>query len=144
MAGGSDVATGVTLVGATSGWTCEITDFNWTGVTRGSNDKTHHGSTQPANDGSEVGGDEFEPDVLGDPGQWELEINHDPNNPPPLFKVAETWTLTFKKKTGDGSAATVAATGFITDYDVSNPVKGMRKANVTLKLSGVVALTDAA
>ena len=89
------------------------------------------------------GGQEFVPNVLGDPGTIDVEVNYDPSDPPPLG-VLETITLTFKLASGDSTAATVSGQGFITSKSVAVPVKdSMVSASLSIKLSGVWTNTPA-
>lgn len=142
MPGGSDLGTGAAIAMSTEGWTGEITDLNWNGIEFAPVEKTHHGSTQPSGN-NQVGGQEFIPNVLGDAGTLDVEVNYDPSDPPPLG-VVDTITLTFKLKSGDSTPATVSGQGFFTTKSTAIPVKdGMVKSSLSMKLSGVWTITPA-
>lgn len=141
MPGGSDIGTGLTIAFGTSSWTAEIADANWSGIERAIVEMTHHGSTQSST--NEVGGRTYVPGDLEDPGTLDLDVNFDPSDWPPINGVAETITLTYKKKTGDSTSATAAGTGFIASMSKALPVDEKMSASISVKLSGVWALTDA-
>ena len=78
--------------------------------------------------------------------QWILTGHFDPDkfrDDPPADIVEETVTITFPKATGDTSAATAAATCFITDVDISASLGTIQMMTLTLKITGNVTLTAA-
>ena len=136
--GTSDVGTGATLTLGTSTWTPQITSISWDDVSREVIDITHLGVT---------GGREFGPSDLYDPGGISIEGNWDPNldsaKVPPYAAAAETFTITFPLQAGDATAATVAGTGFITNFSVGIPLEDRITFTATIKYSGDLTVTAA-
>ena len=123
----ADVGTGATVGFGTSTYVAEITDIQWTGITRPSVDITHLASTTAR---------AFMPGDLYDPGMMKLEILYDPRTiKPPMNGAAETVTITFP------SSDTAAASGFFTDWEFGIPLEDKMTATVSVKFSGIITIT---
>lgn len=131
----TDVGTGSTIT-FQSGLIAEILDVNWNGMARSSHETSHMGSANNAKT--------FVPGKLRDPGEIQVEINFDgdANYWLALIQAAETVTLTFPIPSGDVSGPSLAASGFLTNVDVSDPMEDVMTATLTIKLSGDVTQTD--
>lgn len=142
MAGGIsvDVATGITLVFATSAFTAELKDVNL-GFSREMHDVTHQGSAQPSS--IQVGGREFLPADFADAGEVAVDFHYNPSDIPPINLAAELITLTWPKAATDTTAATIAGTGFMTDFTPTGLLDQVMTASATLKWSGVVSIVAA-
>lgn len=115
---------GATLTAGTSSWTGDITGLGLSGVTREAIETTHLGTTVA---------ESFIPSTLYNPGEFTVDVNFDPQTPPPFAGVAETWTITFP------TSATYAASGFITDFSFGPAVsKELVSASFTIKLTGAI------
>ena len=134
-----DLGTGTTIVFGTSGFTAEITDISWSGISREIIDTTHLG-TSPAS-GSEIGSKTFLAGDLTDPGEISLEGHFDPDQIPPLEAAAETVTITFPLPVGGTTAATWAASCQLTSYDPSIPLEDKMTFSATLKVVGPITVT---
>lgn len=56
------------------------------------------------------------PGTLVDAQSIEFEIEFDPDDEPPITAAAETLTITFPVPTGKSTGATLAGTGFISEF----------------------------
>lgn len=134
MSAAVDVTTGATLTAGTSGWTAELTGINVSGVSRPAIDVTHLGSTTWR---------EFVAGDLIDPGSIEIEGHLQPDDAlDSIQDVAETWTIQFAASGGDGTGASWAASGFMTDFNTTGPLEDKMTFTATIKLTG--AITDTA
>ena len=124
-----DIATGITIVFGTTGFTANIQDVSGPGLTRESIDVSHQGT---------VGGMEFLPGDLHDPGELTFDIQFNPDTNPPVDQPIETVTITWP------SGATWAADGFMTNYEPAAPLDDKMTGSVTVKFSGDVTITPAA
>ena len=130
----ADVGTGSTITFGTSGFTGEILSIGGKDFSRPAIDSTHLGTTVYRT---------FFPGDLSDPGGIELEIQFDPDEDAPINAVAETITVTFPLPAGGITPATMAATGFITDWDFAVPLEDKMMQNITIKLSDTITWVDA-
>lgn len=129
----ADDGSGATLALASSGWTGNIVGIRRTGMARPSIKTTHLGTS---------GADTFMPADNHDEGSLELDIQYDPNNPPPLTAVAEAVTLTYPIPAGQSNGATDIGSAFITDEDRTIAIGELMQGTFTLKWAGSVAQTD--
>lgn len=129
----ADDGSGATLTLAVSGWTGNITGMRRSGMTRPSIKTTHLGT---------VGADTFIPADNHDEGSLELDIQYDPNVPPPLTAAAETVTLTYPIPTGQSNGATDVGSAFITDEDRTIAIGELMQGTFTLKWAGTVTQSD--
>ncbi len=118
-----DIATGITLAGTTSSWTSELLDISFSGITRGSVDTSHQGTTTAQT---------FQPTGLYDPGSLTVTVHFDPTKALPVGLVAETWTITFP----DTQAWDFS--GFCTDYNWTAPFEDKMTAELTIKVTGLI------
>lgn len=141
MAGGAvDIGTGATIAFAT-GFFAQITDINWSGISRPAIDTSHMGIS--ASGAGKFGEKTFMPGDLVDPGELTVEMHFNPITDPPIGDATETMTLTFPTFSGDSTGTTYACDGFFTDWEFSVPLEDKMVATATLKLSGNVTITDA-
>jgi hypothetical protein len=137
-----NIGTGTTLTFTTSGFSAEIIEtIDWTAITRGAVDTTHMTTTQPS--AGNFGGRTYIPTKFADPGQIALMVHFKPDTNVPINGVAETITVTFPLVTGDATAASWSATGFITEMGPSIPLEDKMVNRITVKLTGLVTMTDA-
>jgi len=123
-----EIATGITVDFAT-GFLAELIDVTPPGASRGSVQTSHQGTTDNAHT--------FTPTKLVDWGEFGAEIGFDPGADPPIDSDAEEITLTFP------SGETWVFDGFMTGYEPSAPLEDRMTATCTIKVSGLVAVTDA-
>lgn len=128
----ADVFTGATVVFGTSGFSAEILGSTLPGASRPVIDTTHLGTTVAR---TKMPGD------LIDWGQFEFELQFDPDNEPPLDQVAETITVTFPTPAGGLTGATWAFTGFIQNYNATFTLEEKMLATVSLEISGDITWT---
>ena len=129
----ADVGTGLAIVFGTSGFTAEITDVNGQGISRESINTSHHGSTIYH---------AFMPSDLVDPGELTMEFSFDPDEQPPVTSATETITITFPLPAGGVTAATLAASGFVTSWEWGAPLEEKMTATATIKWTGTPVWTD--
>ena len=146
MAGSTaDIGTGATVVFGTSGFTGQLTDVGFS-MERPEISSAHMALAAPAankfGNGTWIAGDisnvEMTMTVQLNTGQSGVTAQ------PPIDRVAETITVTLPKTTGDSTAATWAATGFVKSMDVSIPLEDLVTADLSIRLSGNVTVTAAA
>ncbi len=143
MAGASvNIGTGTTITFATTGFSAEVIEtVEWTGITRPAVDTTHMTSTQAST--GQFGGRTFIPPKFADPGQIALMLHFNPQTNVPINSAAETITVAFPLVSGDATAASWSGTGFITEMGPSVPLEDKMVNRVTIKLSGLITMTDA-
>lgn len=127
-----DNGTGASITFGTSGFTANLTAINGEGIERASIETTHLGTTTAR---TFMGGDLF------DPGNVSLELQFDPDNKPPFTGASETITVTFPLSSGGSTAATWAASGFVTGFDYGAPLEELMTGTMTVKLSGDITVT---
>lgn len=136
-----DIATGITVVLGTSGFTARIMDVNPSGISRESHDVSHQGTSQPG--AGEFGAREFLPADLSDPGELGLELQFNADTIPPIDLPAELVTITWPKSPGDTTAPIWSGQGFFTDYSPGAALDQVMTASVTLKMTGNQTVTVA-
>ena len=121
------ITTGLTVT-YQSGFFAEIIDFNWTGISRESVDTTNFSTT---------GGRTSIPSTLYDPGELAVELLFDPETDPttPIAAAAETVTVTYAD---DLPPSTMAASGYMTGFEIAGPLEDRMTATATLKLTGTI------
>jgi len=130
-----DVSSAITIVFATSGFSAEVLDVDWGGISRDAIDVTHQAS--PADAAGSFGRREFLPKDFSDPGELTFGIHFNPDTEVPIDAAPEVVTVTWP------SGATWAGTGFITSYEPSAPLDDKMTGNITVKFSGQVTVTAA-
>ena len=111
-----------------------ITNVEWSGISRKAIDTTHSATSG--------GSKTFIPSDIEDYGELKVDLLFNPNDAPPITGAAETVTVTFPMPAGGMSAATWAASGFLTDFQVGVPIDDVMTATATIKFSGIVTFTD--
>ena len=122
------VGTGTTI-SASTGYTTffgEILDISPPDGTLESIETSHMGTTVAKT---------FTPADLIDWGELNCQLAYDPAEDPPFGTVA-TFTITFP----DSTATTWIFSGFLTGLDPTVPLEGRATADVTIKVSGDVAV----
>jgi len=111
-----------------SGFLAEILDFSWSGITREAIRTTHAGTT---------GAHTYMPASLYDPGEIEVELQFDPEQSPvtPIAAAAETVTVTFPDA---APASTMAASGFMSSFEITGAIGERMTATARLRLSGAI------
>ena len=123
-----DVASGITIVFGTSGFTAEITDVSGPGMSRDSIDITHQGTSDAMR---------FTPADLFDGGECSFDIHFNPDTAPPIDQAPETVTITWP------AGATWVFSGFMTNYEPSAPLNDKMTGSVTVKVDGDITQTPA-
>lgn len=121
------ISTGLGITYQT-GYFTEIIDFTWSGISRESIETTHFATT---------GARAFVPGTLYDAGELQVEILFDPEVSPltALAAAAETVTVTYADA---APASTMAASGFMTGFEIAAPLEDRMTATATLKLTGII------
>jgi hypothetical protein len=132
MAVAVNVGTGSTLTGAgigaytTAGSAAQLTDLQWSGITRESLATSHMGTTQ----GGTFGGHTFMPGDLADPGEITATWHFDPDLTPPVNVASGAIVATFPE--GD----TFTGTGFCTSFEINDPLEDIMTCTITYKVTG--------
>lgn len=125
------VGTGTTLTLATSTWTVEIQDINFSGWSREFIDTSHMGTTTART---------FSPHDLYDGGEVTIDYHFNPDtatNLPPIGAAAETFTIGSISNTNDD----ISFSGFVTNNDISIPFEDKMTGTVTIKVTGAITHT---
>lgn len=137
------VGTGTTIVFTTSTFTSNMTGLDWTGIKRKALDTSYMGTTALTSNASSLGSMTFIPAALTDPGSIKFKVQFNPDKIPIIDTGAETVTVTFPKG-ANTTGAKWAGTGFVTDFELHDPLDGIMEATITVKMSGNVTFTAAA
>jgi len=130
----ADVGTGVTILFATSAYAGVVLGISAGDAERPVIDTTHAGTT--------VSRTKMPGDLL-DEGEITVDIEFDPDTPPPMTSAAETVTITFPVPAGLTNGATAVGSGFISKKNWEVPVEEKMVGSYVLTWAGTVAWTDA-
>jgi len=129
-----DIGTGASIAFGTSSFTANITSITpVSGAERPAIDTTHLGTTTART---------FVPGDLVNWGELEVELQFDIDDRPPIDQVAETITITFPLSALGATAATLAGTGFMTNFGAEVPLEELMSGSYTVKWSGNLTWTD--
>jgi len=110
-----------------SGFFAEILDFTGPSLSRAVIDVTHLGSTDWR---------EKLPGSFVDGGQLSVNMAYIPDGTlPPILEDPESITITFSNNT------TWVFTGFMTGFNISNPLEDRLTAAVTIEVAGKITVT---
>jgi hypothetical protein len=123
-----DIGTGHTVVFATSGFSSEIVDLTYPGLSREWINSSHQGTTTAH---------AFIPADLFDPGEMTLTCHFNPDTDPPIDAAAETITIT------SPAGATWVFSGGMSGYDPGATLNDKMTVDVTVKVSGDITITGA-
>ncbi len=124
-----DIATGITIVFGTTGFSMEILDVSGPSYSRDPVEVTHQGS---------VDAKEFTPADLYDGGEVTFDVHYNPDDAIIVDEPTESITITWP------AGATVVFDGFMTGFEPTGPLNDKMTASVTIKVDGVPAITPAA
>lgn len=127
-----NVGTGTTITFASS-FFAQITDASWSGISRASIETSHMGLSAPG--AGKFGNKTFMPGDLSDPGELRVTMHFNPDTRPPIDQAAETVTVSF------AGAGSWAATGYMTGFELQDPLEDKMVATATIKFSGNVTIT---
>ena len=128
-----DVATGITVVFGTSGFSLDLMDVNPFDASRESIDCTHQGSSVAR---------EFVPSDLVDFGELTITGSHDPSVRPPIDQATETVTITVPILTpGNTTNATISGQAFMTGYSVTGALETKIEFEATIKWAGDITVS---
>lgn len=133
-----DVGTGATLTFSSTSYTTEIVNINATGRARVAVDVTKLASN---------GYKEYIRGDLIEPGQYEVEIHYQPDNPPPIFTTVsqENFVITFPIWGTQQTGAKETIAGFIQEIDGPNiGIDEKMVCTLTVKLTGTISQADGA
>lgn len=143
---GANLALGGTTYEASN---LKIKSMNWAGASRPAIDRTHLQSTAPT-DGTSIGGREFMPGNLWDPGTLQVEVYWNPHATPPTvdnktyMAAPTTYTIDISIVAGTAAGGTWRGYGFLTDFSVSGiGVDTEVLANLTFKYDGLHTIQTA-
>lgn len=123
-----DIGTGASIAFGTSSFTANMTSITpVSGAERASIQTTHLGTTTAHT---------FVPGDLVNWGECEITFQFDPDDRPPIDDPAETITITFPLSSGGTGAATLAGSGFMTNYGNEVPLEELMTAEATIKWTG--------
>ena len=129
--------TGCSLAMGTTNYDVEILSANFSGQEVPVVDTSHLGTTGTR---TKVMAD------LKEPGTLEVEFHVDPDKLDTLntaIGLAQTMTFTFKKVSGEATAATLAGSGAISAHNFTIPLEDKCVGNYTISWLGAVTPTDA-
>lgn len=127
-----ETGTGATIT-FSSGFFAKPTSINWSGITRKPIATAHMGTAS---------WDTFVPGDRVDPGELEIEGMFDAETTfvTPIAGAAETITITLPS-TGAGGTTTIAASGFMTEFEFTAADEEVQTFRARLKLTGSITVT---
>lgn len=131
-----DEGHGATLGLGTSTWDTAalITSIQFSAISRASLETTHLATANAKT---------FMPEDLPDYGTLTVEFLHIDAIAPP-YAAAETITVTYPVGVGQSGAATIACSGFLTEYTPGSPENGViMRGMAVFKLTGQATFTPA-
>ena len=137
------VGTGTTIVFGTTSFTSNLLSLDWTGIKRKPLESSYMGTTALTSNATQFGSMTFIPGALTDAGSIKFKVQFNPDKIPILDSAAETVTVTFPKG-ANTTGAKWAGSGFVTDFELNDPLDAIMTATVTVKISGNVTFTAAA
>lgn len=108
---------GLKFLLVTSAWEGYVVDISRTGHQRGATDVTHSETTE-ADATTHTIYREFQPSKIVDGGTYRLTVHLD-RPLPPMTKAREVLRLTYPKASGEGTAAKLEISGFMTTESAS-------------------------
>jgi hypothetical protein len=123
----------------TSGFTANITNVRWSGITRTAIDTSHMGVAQPAP--GTFGNRDYIPSGFSDAGELVLDVHFSPDSTYPLHTDPELITVIWPKATADTIAPQWAGMGFVRQLEINDPMDEKMTATLTLKFSGAITMT---
>ena len=120
----NDIGTGTTFTLA--GFTPEVLDVQWGGISRESIEMSHMATTVAR---------DFVPTDLYDAGELTIEFLYDPTEDPPYSGAAASIAINY---TGGGAGFIWTATGFMTNVDIGVPFEDRMTATGTFKMTGAI------
>lgn len=123
------LGTGTTITFGTSSYACEIMDEGL----------DIDGEEVPVVDVSHMTTTGYRKKLFGklvEPPQITVNINWDPDTPPPITAAAETITITFPLPAGMSTPATIAGTGKIISRSASVPLEDKMTGTFVVQFDG--------
>lgn len=119
-----------------TGFCARITNISWSGITRNPLETTSNASTANART--------FIPSSIYDPGALAVDLRFDTDVGlvTALTANPETVTVTFPINPDKATAATWAASGFLTDFEFTAPMDDVMNATANLKFTGPITVTS--
>jgi hypothetical protein len=127
---------------ATSGFTANITNIRWSGITRTAIDTSHMGVPQPAP--GDFGNRFYIPSGFSDPGELVLDVHFSPDSTYPLHTEPEIVTVIWPKAATDAVAPTWSGLCFCRQLEINDPMDEKMTGTMTLKFSGPITRTFSA
>jgi hypothetical protein len=125
----SYIGTGTTVVFGTSGFTGDLLDVSWGGISL-EEFETSHMST--------VDTHTFKPKALKNPGEITLQLAFDPDEEPPILDNGAIETITID---WGGLGTTWSVSGFQTAFDISAPLEDKMTCTATFKCTSDITVT---
>lgn len=124
----TDIGTGTTVTFGTSGFTADILNVDWSGISRESIQTSHMGTTSDHT---------FMPVDLVDNGTIVMEIAFVATLSPPIITNGPTETVTVAFA---GSGTTWAASAFQTEFQIGAPLEDKMTGTLTMKVTGGITI----
>ena len=122
----ADIGTGITIVFATTGFSCELIDIDSPEASRDAVETTHQGTTVART---------FMPQDLVRWGSLDITFAFDPDTDPPIDEPAESITITWP------DADTWIFSGFMTNYRGSAALNDKMTGTATFTVTGDVTIS---
>jgi len=122
----ADVATGITILFGTSGFSAEIIDVTPVRASRDPINTSHQGTTNTHT---------FMPADLVDPGSVRFTFAYDPGEEPPIHGATEEITITHPDDT------TQVFNGFMINYEAEEPLNQKMTGSCELQVADEVVFT---
>lgn len=136
MSASADSSFGTTLTFGTTGYTCDLLDIVWDGITRDKLETSHMGLAAPG--AGKFGNKTYIPGGLQDPGEIQVSCHYNPDDVAPIdSEVLETITVQFPPSGGDSTGARIEVQGFVKDLGINlNGPDGVMAHDFVIACSG--------
>lgn len=124
-----------TTITFSSGFLALVTGLRFGGIHRDPINTTHMTTTN--------GWDTSIPSDIKTMGTLEVDILYDPDDSPktPITAAAATVTVTFPIPSGGSVAATIACSGYMTDFSIDDPMDDRMTATAVIQYTGEPTFT---
>ena len=137
MSATADILTGATLTAGTSSWSADLTGIS-PEFSREAVETTHLGTAAPG--AGKFGNKTFIP-ARTSGGTCGVEGFYNPDTIPPTDAVTETWTIQYTASGGDSTGASLAFSGFMTNFAITGSLDEAITFTADLQISGNVTRT---
>ncbi len=136
-----DIGTKTTIAFATSLYSAEVLDLNFTGFTVEKIDTSNFGTVLPT--APDFGAMTSIPSCLVNPGDLTIDVHWNPFLDQLVGQPPELITLTWPLSSGDTTSTIYTFTGYAISQDVAVPLEDKMVSSITIAISGEITVVKA-